>query len=76
MTMMIQMKYMEYQKNFIIRRRKMAYRNYHIIYEDENDIKRTYFTVSKTAQEAVNELRRRNEEIRIIIVGETKNDWE
>lgn len=31
----------------------MAYRNYHIIYEDENDIKRTYFTVSKTAQEAV-----------------------
>jgi hypothetical protein len=67
---------MEYQKNFIIRRRKMAYRNYYIIYEDENDIKRTYFTVSKTAQEAVNELRRRNEEIRIIIVGETKNDWE
>ena len=33
----------------------MAYRNYNIIYEDENDI---------------------NEEIRIIIVGETKNDWE
>ncbi len=54
----------------------MAYRNYHIIYEDENDIKQTYFTVSKTAQEAVNELRRRNKEIRIIIVGETKNDWE
>ena len=54
----------------------MVYRNYHIIYEDENDIKRPYFTVSKTAQEAVNELRRHNEEIRIIIVGETKNDWE
>ena len=76
MIIAILMIFMEYQKNFIIRRRKMAYRNYHIIYEDENDIKRTYFTVSKTAQEAVNELRRRNEEIRIIIVGETKNDWE
>ena len=54
----------------------MAYRNYHIIYEDENDIKRTYFTVSKTAQEAVNELRRRNKEIRIIIVGEIKKNRE
>lgn len=54
----------------------MTYQNYHIIYEDENDIKRTYFTVSKTAQDAVNELRRRNGEIRIMIVGETKNDWE
>lgn len=76
MIIVILMIFMEYQKNFIFRRRKMVYRNYHIIYEDENDIKRTYFTVSKTAQEAVNELRRHNEEIRIIIVGETKNDWE
>lgn len=51
-------------------------KNYHIIYEDANDNKLMYFTISSTAQNAVNELRKKyGNDVRIITVGITVTDW-